>query len=199
MKKFKFKSLFSFWRDNLFWTALGVFIAGWVAYSQLKESNREAKKQSKIAAETFLHNLKTDFFNKETRDLIFLIDIGALHFEAIKQDCGKETRELPSFSTRIPLKFQSHCDPNLIKKNFTSDEIDFELLDHFEDLGILYKKGLVDSLDIHEYFSYYISLCHEDSAIRAYIKWARLDPKDVDVYDNFDTIYSLGRPHSIEK
>ncbi|MBN8856552.1 MAG: hypothetical protein J0H07_32155, partial [Sphingobacteriales bacterium] len=78
---------FSFLRDGIFWTALGVIITGalcWVAYSQLAESNREAKNQNKIAAETFLHNLKTDFFTPEARSIICLMEINALRFKVIQ-------------------------------------------------------------------------------------------------------------------
>jgi hypothetical protein len=186
---------FSFLRDNIFWTALGVIITGllcWVAYSQLAESNREAKKQSKIAAETFLHNLKTDFFTKETRDLIFLIEIDGLQFRIIRDDSGKMDREMPVFALNIPAKFKTYTDSTLrARKYFVSDEIDIELLNHFEDLGILYKKGLIDASDIYEYFSYYITVCHENSAIDGYIKWTRKDNKDKDVFDNFDSIYKL--------
>ena len=195
MKRHSFKFPFSFWRDNLFWTASGVIVTGlvcWVAYSQLSESNREAKNQNKIAAETFLHNLKTDFFTKETRELIFLIEIDALRFDNIKEDSGQLEKELPIFIINIPSKFRPYVDSNLrIKKYFTSDEIDIELLNHFEDLGILYKKGLIQASDIYEYFSYYISLCHENSAIDSYVKWTRKDIRDNDVFDNFDSIYKV--------
>lgn len=195
MKKSTFKFSFSFLRDNLFWTALGVIVTGlvcWVAYSQLAESNREAKKQSKIAAETFLHNLKTDFFTKESRDLIFLIETDALQFRTVKEDSGRKGRELPVFSLNIPDKFEPYVDSGLrVKKYLSSTELDLELLNHFEDLGILYKKCLIDSADIYEYFSYYITLCHENSAIDRYIKWTRTDSTNKDVYDNFDNIYKL--------
>lgn len=174
---------------------MGVIVTGivcWVAYSQLAESNREAKTQNKIAAETFLHNLKTDFFTKETRDLVFLIEIDALNFNTVNEDSDKGGRVLPIFALNIPPKFKSYIDSSVRgRRYFTSDEIDIELLNHFEDLGILYKKGLIDTSDIYEYFSYYISLCHENNAIDRYIEWTRTDSKDKDVYNNFDNIYKL--------
>jgi hypothetical protein len=189
------KKRLSFFQNMIFWTATGVVITGllcWVAYSQLAESNLEAKMQNKIAAETFLHGLKTDFFTQDAKDLIFLMEINGLQFSTIKDDSSKASKELAIFKINLPSKFVSYVNRNLLaKKYFTSDEIDIALLNHFEDLGVLYKKRLIDTTDIYEYFSYYVTLCHEDRAINSYIKWARKDANEKDVFDNFDAVYTL--------
>lgn len=195
-------SIFSFLRNGLFWTALSgiaTLLLCWVAYYQLNESNREAKDQNKIAAETFLHNLKTDFFTPEARNLIFLIEINALQFRAIREDSGKAMeRDLLIFEKDIPSKFKKYTDSILPAKPFFSgDEVDYHLLNHFEDLGVLYRNHLIDSTDIYEDFSYYISLCHEDSAVINYISWLRQDDKNKDIYQNFDLVYNL--VHSMSK
>jgi hypothetical protein len=188
--------LFSFLRNGLFWTALSgvaTLLLCWVAYYQLNESNRSAQDQNKIAAEIFLHNLKTDFFTPEARNLIFLMEINALQFRVIREDSGKATEmDLLIFEKNIPSKFKKYADSILPAKSFfSSNELDDHLLNHFEDLGILYRKHLIDSFDIYEDFSYYISICHEDSAVIKYISWLRQDNKDKDIYQNFDIVYHL--------
>ncbi len=195
MKKTQARFSLSFFKGDKFWTILGVIIAflAWlIASMQLAQSNREATMQNKIAAETFLHNIKTDFFTKETRDLLVFIEMHALHFRPTKADSNGKGEELPEFSIDFPLNYESFVDSSIgSRRYFTSDEIDVELLNHFEDLGILYKKGLISATDIYEYFGYYISLCHENEAIIKYVAWARSDSTNADVFENFDNIYRL--------
>ena len=189
-------AIFSFFRDGLFWTAftgITTLLLCWVAYYQLNESNSAAKDQNRIAAETFLHNLKTDFFTPEARDLLVLLEMNALQFQIMREDSGKATeRDLLIFERRIPLKFKKYTDSILPGKSvYASNEIDDHLLNHFEDLGILFRKHLIDSSDIYEYFSYYITVCHENSAITEYVSWLRKENMDKDIYENFDRIYHL--------
>jgi hypothetical protein len=194
-------TLFSFLRNGLFWTAftgIATLLLCWVAYYQLNESNSAARDQNKIAAETFLHNLKTDFFTPEARDLLILLEMNALKFRVVAEDSGqtKET-DLLIFEKEIPPKFKKYADSILPAKSFfSSNEIDDHLLNHFEDLGILFRKHLIDSFDIYEYFSYYIITCHEDSAITHYISWLRRENQDKDIYENFDLVYNLARSMS---
>jgi hypothetical protein len=189
-------SIFSFIREGLFWTALAgiaTLLLCWIAYYQLGESNSAARDQNKIAAETFLHNLKTDFFTPEARNLLSLMEINALQFRVIREDSGTTAeRDLLIFEKNIPPKFKKYTDPILsAKPYYISNELDDHLLNHFEDLGILYRKHLIDSFDIYEDFSYYISICHEDSAVIKYISWLRQDNKNKDIYQNFDIVYHL--------
>jgi len=194
--------IFSFLRDGLFWTAftgVATLLLCGVAYYQLNESNNAAKDQNKIAAEAFLHNLKTDFFTPETRDLLVLLEMNALHFQVIREDSGKASeRYLLIFEKTIPQRFKKYTDSILPEKSiYASNEVDDHLLNHFEDLGILFRKHLIDSSDIYEYFSYYIIVCHENMAISEYISWLRRENKDKDIYENFDLVYRV--IHSMSK
>src|ERR1700733_9291616 len=122
-------SSFSVVKKGVFWTASGVIITAilcWVAYSQLAESNQAAKDQNRIAAETFLHNLKTDFFTPEARNLILLMDIDALKFQVIREDSGTSSeRDLLIFEMQVPAKFKKYTDSILPKRAFYySNELD---------------------------------------------------------------------------
>lgn len=174
-------------------TAIATIALCAVAYYQLNESNKAARDQNKIAAETFLHNLKTDFFTPDARKLISLIEMDALKFRIVQKDSSKsEQRDLLLFEKVVPSQFKPYVDSIFPGRSyFLSNEIDDFLLNHFEDLGILYNKHLITKTDIYDDFSYYIAVCHENTAIEKYIATLREDNRDNDIYKNFDLIYHL--------
>ncbi len=181
---------FAFFKSDIFWsatTAIFTLLLAAVAYFQLNESNRTEREKTKIEAEQFLQKLKSDFFTKDERDLMILLEMNALKFKVIKNDSGYD---LAIFEKNIPSKFSEYTNAISPSRGFYySTEIDDFLLSHFEDLGKMNKEGLIDSYNIDQDFGYYISTCYENSAIKEYLEWIKSDKNDKDLYQNFDFIY----------
>lgn len=142
------------------WTMLGVIAAlllAVIAWCQLRDISKTRKAD-------FLFRLKRDFFTKETRQLLFLIenDLLAFHEDTISffeiKNAGQDTRNR-----------MKEMDIN--SSTLSTYQIDDLLLGHFE--------------DIYEMFDHYICVCGKNEAITRYINWARTDLDDIDVYEQF--------------
>jgi hypothetical protein len=80
------------------------------------------------------------------------------------------------------------------KYRYSSYEIDELLLGHFEDLGLFYRKKLMDIEFICSGFSYYIEEIHENDEIKKYIEWSKKnegneDDYAEDTFEDFDLIF----------
>ena len=62
------------------------------------------------------------------------------------------------------------------------------LLQHLEDIGFLYKKHLIDIVNVDQLFGYYIESVFESEAIKKYTAWVRKDGNDI--YSNFEGVYT---------
>jgi hypothetical protein len=169
------------------WTAVFTACLFIVAWWQLGKIN-------KTSSADFLHRFKIDFFNDKTRLLIVLIEYDCLkylkpiedgipYFE-ISLDSIKDTK------TKDETRKKLEEIMNAISI-IDAYEIDDLLLGHFEDMGILRKKKILEIEMIYEAFSSYIEICWENEAIKQYIKGERERKKEEnwDLYDNFDDIY----------
>jgi hypothetical protein len=187
---------------ELFWNAViaistaGLFIAtvvlvflGWKQFSALNKTNKE----------TFLHQLKDDFFTDEARSIMALLEYDLLKFSTTKMETNSED-ELAFFEV-----IEIHNDTvrkvlHRIKTErafISSYEMDDFILMHLEDLGFLYRKGEVGIEDIDQLFGYYIEVVWENTEIRKYINWTRgIDP---DIYSNFEYVYHKLKVHTDEK
>lgn len=143
--------------SDTFWVFVTGFFTGllaYVAWFQLKG----IKKQSSA---DFIHKLKTDFFQQDTRKIIRLIDNDELKFE------GKDFNE-----------------------NVTSHDMDDFVLGILEDVGTFEKRGILDIGLVYDFFDYYIDIVWNNCAIRKYIEYAREGQSNGDVYENIEFIFN---------
>lgn len=185
---------------NCFWTALTAIFTLFlvlVGYDQLEKFNETNKR-------VFLQNLKNDFFTDYERTLMFLIDNKYLIFNTIKLD-GNEIyntkNEISFFINTVDNRIDFIIDeiPLLKRKYFTSNEIDDFLLQHFEDIGILYENENLTKEDIVETFGYYLETCWGYKEIHTYINHVREVTKDNDIYMKFENLCNkLGYEKPIE-
>jgi hypothetical protein len=144
----------------------------WIQLNKIKKAN---------SAE-FIHKLKRDFFTKEARNLMTLIELDALKYV--------NNEKLPYF---IVLEERIASLPGEIKKEllnkmlYTAYEIDDILLGHFEDIGIFEENGILDIKMIYEEFSWYIETVYKNYEIQRYLKNERDDDKEI--YSKFEHIY----------
>lgn len=156
-----------------FWTmvtAIIAFVASWIALVQLKHLTKTSKGD-------FLHKLKTDVFTKDSEELTYFIEYDLLDFV-----------ELDGNTAVFKTKKDKHKLVNNPAKVYTTTEVDRLLLGHFEDIGILEGKGLIDIDSVYEEFSEYLERTWENEAVKKYIK-KTVGGDYNDTYSKFDYIY----------
>lgn len=180
------------WDWSTIWSAisalatLGLLIATifLVVYGrgQLKTLNETNK-------ETFLFQLKDDFFSEHARNILILIEYDLLDFKTVK--INKESNKEFGFFEIKNITNEQIKDVlgNIYgqKKKLLTNELDDLLLQHFEDLGFLFRKKIITIVDAEQLFGYYVVTVFENSAIEDYIDWVRSDDKDI--YSNFEYLY----------
>jgi hypothetical protein len=168
------------------WTAiftLGILIVAW---TQLRKIN-------KTSSADFLHRFKNDFFNDKTRLLILLAEYDCLRYVKPKEE-GVPYYEIlldnikdENSKNETKRKIEKFLNDNYIIDVY---EIDDLLLGHFEDMGILNKKKVLNIEMIYEAFSTYINICWENEQIQEYIKHQKEEEQNWDLYDKFKYIYN---------
>ena len=151
-------------------------------------------KIAKTSSADFLHRFKNDFFNDKTRLLFVLVEYDCFKYEY------HDDNSIPYFEIMLDNindeKTQNEIKrkiEKLINGNYIIDvyEIDDLLIGHFEDIGILNKKKILDIEMIYESFSSYIKICWENEQIQKYINHQReREEKNWDLYDKFEYIYN---------
>ena len=169
------------------WSFLTAIATGglvWVGYTQLKKFNETNKQATEISRlefqykqEEFLNNLKKEFFTKEARELLILIEDEALIFEKLEDHVGAFQVKIDQ--SRTPY-LEGALDVN--RKYYTTHEVDDFLLSPLEDVGLLLEKKLIDVRDVTQNFEYYLSAIFSYTPIKDYIKWAREEAEDDDIY-----------------
>jgi hypothetical protein len=154
-----------------------VLLTTWIAWKELDEIKN-------TNSADFIYKLKNDFFKEDTRNLITLIDLDALKFI--------ENGDMPYFEV-VKEKLENFpediMDRLTQKKFYAAYEIDDFLLGHFEDVGLLEQKGVLDIEMVYEEFSWYIETTYENCEIKKYIEYSRRDEEDKDIYDKLEYIY----------
>jgi hypothetical protein len=142
----------------------GIFIATVtlvsVAYLQLKGINITCEEESKHNQAEFIFNFSKDFFTKETRIIIMLIDKNAIEYNET-QGCFRLNESVNDILLDIK-------DRDLIKDIYSVFEID-DFIGHFDDIGSFLKKGMIDITDVCNYFGWYINTCWHNEEIRKYL------------------------------
>lgn len=154
-----------------------------VAFLQLHYLNKTRKAD-------FIHRFKRDFFNEDTRQILFTIDQDLLTFVEPPADSKNPYFEINKENMdKMPDAYIEY-QKAFKKTNYTIEalKIDYYLLGHFEDIGLFEKKGIMDIGYVYESFDWYIQLVHKDCAIQKYIRWVRKQENSQDVYKSFDDI-----------
>lgn len=151
-------------------SAILTFVLIIVAYLQFRKANQ-------ISSADFIHRLKNDFFNKETRELFFLFEKDYLRY-----DEKNEVFEV------VKIDEKTKAELGITRKFFTIYEVDDFILGDIYDLGLFEQKKIVDIDMVYEEFGYYAETVWENKAIRYYIESQRKDPKHTNVYDKLDYI-----------
>jgi len=167
--------------DGLIGSFIGagvVLLAVWIAWKELDEIKN-------TNSADFIHRLKkNDFFNEKTRNLITIIDLDALKF--VENDNMQYFEIIEEKLKDFPGEIVNQLTQ---KKFYTIYEIDDLLLGHFEDIGLLEQKGILDTEMVYEEFSWYIETVYENCEIKKYIEWSRKDKEDEGIYDKLEYIY----------
>jgi len=146
----------------------------WIKLDEIKNTN----------SADFIHRLKNDFFKAESRNLITLINLNAIkfikkgkiqYFEVVKEGLENFPEDIRNQLTQ--------------KKFYTTYEIDDLLWGHFEDIGLLERKGILNIEMVYEGFGWYIQITYENSEIKKYIE-SEENEEHKDIYDNLKYIYS---------
>jgi hypothetical protein len=169
-------------------TAIGTSLLAGIAYFQLKKAN-------KISQADFDQRFKNDFFKEKTQQLFMLFQYNLLVFKTepiIDNDYEFPYFELDSKKIDANPIYSMYLPEH--KYRYSSYEIDELLLGHFEDLGLFYRKKLMDIEFIYSGFSYYIEEIHENDEIKKYIEWSKKnegneDDYAEDTFEDFDLIF----------
>lgn len=167
------KPMFSVGGDKYYTGVVGSALAAifsaslvWVAWGQLGNITR-------ISSTDFFHRLTKDFFTPKTITLVSLIDCGALEFidpENEEQPAYFEINQDNLDRTKLPDDLKQRLGR---RKHYTAWEIDVDLLNHFEDIGMLEQRGIVDFQMVYEGFSWYLETVWKNDQIKKYIKSQR--------------------------
>jgi len=174
------------WDCNCIWgaiTAIATLLVAVVGFYQLRALNNTNRA-------TFLQNLKNDFFTDYERRLIFLLEDGFLLFRGISPNEATTSFEFYYFISAIPENAKLYIEDQVLatRQFYTTQEIDDYLLQHFEDLGLLYEKKIVSKYEIEQTFGYYLKLCWENEEIQKYIRYVQEATGDPDIYSKFKMI-----------
>jgi hypothetical protein len=119
----------------------------------------------------FILKFKDSFFKKEARELLDFLDEDSLKFVQIDS--------MPFFKVT-----------KLGKDTIISAyEIDENLLNHFDDLGLFERKGIIKLDMVYSMFDWYIEDCWDNKEISKYIMYSRRGG-DKDAFQNFEYIYN---------
>jgi len=183
-----------YYYSGVFGSILGAVLAAflvWVAWKQLGNIG-------KTSSADFVHRIDNDFFTGETRRLLSLVDCGALEFRQNGAvESSEEVGSQPYFEVNQNTLDKTNLPDDLKqwlakKRYYSAWEVDDLLLGHFDNLGMLEQRGIVDFQLVYDEFSWYIETAWKDEHIREYIKYLRADDKsnriDVAFFSQFQYI-----------
>ncbi len=150
----------------------------WIAFVQLGTLN-------KTTTAEFNHKLTEDFFTREARSLVFLIENKWLIFN----DYSKFENKASFFSFQENEATRSMK----IKKIFTTNEVDDFILGPLEDLAIWEGKGLLDMDMVYGTFGGYLMNIWKNKEIRRYIDYVRNDKEVKDsklIYKGMEKLFN---------
>ncbi len=179
-------------------SALWTFFIAVIAWWQLSKGNKTTQAD-------FIHRFSCDFFNKEARDLIMLLNNGLLKFKVrdiSEKDKDELSKEFPYFEIDKRLlskiRINNETKEKLDKQEvYSTFEIDDNLLGHFEDIANYEKNGFISTQMAYESFSWYIEVAWENQEIQNYIQWLKTDGEEF--YDGIKYIYEKTKSYGKAK
>lgn len=154
-------------------------LLAYIAWTQLKGI-------ATTASADFIIKLKRDFFTREERRLMHLIDNDWLKFRRGPDD-------QPWFEVDQEAVGQSSLPPNikrtlLLWPAYSAFDVDDILLQHFEDAGMLTGRHLLNVDMVFDQFSWYVEKAWQNCAIQKYIQSER--KRDPRLYEKFEELYN---------
>lgn len=163
---------------SLLATMFAAFLV-WVAWEELS-------KLGNTSSADFIHRLDNDFFTRETRTLVSLIDCGVLEFkkpidkhypngegksnDGIKSQPYFEVDQNKLAKTNLPEDLRQRLGR---RKHYSAWEVDDLLLGVFENVGMLEQRGIVNFQMVDEVFSWYLITAWNSDPIKEYIRYLR--------------------------
>jgi hypothetical protein len=95
---------------------------------------------------------------------------------------------IPYFEVRIDPSMPEVMKSAIDRKAYSGYEVDDFLLGHFEDLGMLKAKNIIDIDMVYGSFSWYIEMVWKNREIQKYIEVQRKE-EGQNIYEHFEDIY----------
>lgn len=174
------------------WDQVWIFITAIATVGLAIIGRRQLNDLNKTAKSDFLNKLKNEFFTKDSRALLILLETSSLYF-------NKETGidNFGVFEIRISKELDKYLnqsfDPE--RKYYYTQEMDDFLLGHLEDAGLLLKTGRITIEDANQQFQYYVNTVYDNKQIQEYIQWAKEQAGDDDIYSGLKYIYEELNKH----
>ena len=167
---------------------LGIFSICYIT-KQIIISREQIVQNKNINEADIIIKINSNFFTEETKNLFFLIESSLLKYQKkinVKDNIDYHYFEVDEERLRSFPKLKEY----LKNKNITfypSSDIDYLLLNHFEDLGIMNKSKLLKKDHIFENFNYYIVTTCNNPEINSYIR--ELKASNSSLYSNLIELY----------
>lgn len=195
-------------------------IATWYLYLIAKDNLGKliitSKRENLVNDARFLTEFTSDFFTVKTRLIVELIeyDVGKVNLNEMVFVFSKnkeinddeyyfdiDLENIKNEVVRSNYKETLKAEYGYKKRIYTTNEIDDLLLGPLEGIGTYKEKGILDDVMIYETFAYYVQTCYENSQIKNYIEYIRLEDNKLkksnnkdyesDLYNKFDKLYQL--------
>jgi hypothetical protein len=140
---------------------------------------RQLRSLAKTSRSDFLYRLKSDFFTKEARQLVFLANEELLHFNIEPEIPYFEIidRNSPGVTDRLK-------ELDIEAKSISIYSVDDVLLGPMEDIAVFEKLKLIGRNEVYEVFGEYLNICIESQGLKEYLEWSREGPRNSDVWEN---------------
>jgi len=140
---------------------------------------RQLRSLAKTSRSDFLYRLKSDFFTKEARQLVFLANEDLLHFHVEPDIPYFEIidRNNPGVTDRLK-------ELDIEAKSISIYSVDDVLLGPMEDIAVFEKLKLIGRNEVYEVFGEYLNICVRSQGLKEYLEWSREGPTNADVWKN---------------
>jgi len=139
----------------------------------------------------FAHRMKKDFFNESQRNIFFLFNNDLLEFKLFTNSDSSVYFPYFSLNKERVKYFQNDSIkllPN-VKDSYTTYEIEDLILNHFEDLNLYRKNGLIDDEYLYNGYTWYVESMYENKQIVKLLEWMNSGSEKNDSYSGFKELY----------
>lgn len=180
-------------KKNINWIEISTFFSTTatlllVAFTYLQVSRyRESMKAD------FAHKIKIDFFNDSERTLMFLFNNDLLKFTIFTDKDSSTSFSYFKLDKVNAKHFQNDSIkllPN-IKESYSTYEVEDYLLNHFEDLNMYRKNGIIGPEYLYNGFAWYVESVFENKDIQKLLDWLNTGTGLNDSYIGFREIYQF--------